>query len=110
MRQLPEGALRLAFFSIAGLHVAIGVWMIVSPRTFFTSVGAFEAYNPHYERDTATFYLAFGCGAAMAATRQSWRVPVLGMLTLQYVLHAGNHLFDVGRANNSWAGGSTWCR
>jgi hypothetical protein len=29
---------------------------------------------------------------------------VLAVITVQYVLHALNHLYDVGRAGNSWAG------
>jgi hypothetical protein len=78
--------------------------MVVSPHSFFTSLGAFESYNPHYERDAATFYLAFAFGAALATSRRAWRVPVLAVITVQYGLHALNHLRDAGRANNSWAG------
>ena len=100
-----ESALRAGFLTLAALHLALGAWMITSPHSFFKTIGAFEAYNPHYERDTATFYLAFALGAFFAATRPAWRVPVLAMITLQYAAHTINHAFDAGRANNSWAGG-----
>ncbi len=104
MDHLSEPRLRLAFGALAALQLAIGVWMIVSPRSFFDTIGAFQAYNPHYERDTATFYLAFAFGAAVAVSRPAWRIPVLAMITLQYLAHSLNHAFDINRANNSWAG------
>jgi len=53
--------------------VPLGAWMVVSPHSFFTSLGAFAPYNPHYERDTATFILASAFGAALAVRRPAWR-------------------------------------
>jgi hypothetical protein len=103
-RAPSERALRLVFVSLAVVHLALGLWMFASPHSFFTTIGAFESYNRHYERDTATFYFAFALGAWIAATRPAWRVPVLAMTTLQYAAHTLNHAVDVGRANNSWAG------
>ena len=79
--------------------------MFFSPHTFFTTVGAFGSYNRHYERDAATFYFAFALGCGVAAWRPAWRVPVIAMITLQYVIHTFNHALDAGAANNSWAGG-----
>jgi hypothetical protein len=101
---LPEGARRAAFSALAVLHLALGGWMVISPHSFFTSLGAFAPYNPHYERDAATFILAFAFGSAVAVRRPAWRVPVLAVITVQYALHALNHLHDAGRAANSWAG------
>lgn len=99
-----ERALRLAFLSLAAVHLAIGVWMFFFPRSFFTTIGAFEGYNRHYERDTATFYFAFALGSWFAASRPGWRVPVLALTTAQYAIHTINHAIDVDIANNSWAG------
>jgi hypothetical protein len=78
--------------------------MFASPHSFFETIGAFQSYNRHYERDTASFYLAFGLGSWIAAHRPGWRVPVLAITTLQYAVHSVNHAIDVGRGNNSWAG------
>jgi hypothetical protein len=39
----------------------------------------------------ATVYLALGVAGWIAVSRASWRVPVLGILTIQYVLHPINH-------------------
>ncbi len=99
-----ERALRLAFGALAAVHLGLGGWMVLSPHTFFSTVGAFQSYNPHYERDAATYVLALALGSGIAVTRAAWRIPVLAMITFQYALHSLNHAFDVGRANNSWAG------
>ncbi len=52
----------------------------------------------------ATFYLALAVVGWIAASQVSWRIPVLAVLTIQYVLHSINHALDVDRAHNSWAG------
>jgi hypothetical protein len=100
----PEHLLRFSFRSLATLHLALGVWLIAWPHAFFTTIGAFGPYNPHYERDAGTFYLAFALGAWWAATRPRWRVPVLALFTVQYAAHTVNHLFDAGRSHNGWSG------
>ncbi len=65
------------------------------------SRGAERSAN-HYIRGGATFQLALGAGDLVAARRRDWRLPVLMMLTLQFVLHAINHLND--SANPRWLG------
>jgi hypothetical protein len=102
--QPSEGILRLFFAGTALLHLGLGIWLFASPHSFFTTIGAFGPYSRHYERDVATFYLALGVAGWIAASRAGWRVPVLGVLTIQYVLHSINHALDVDRAHNSWAG------
>ena len=102
--QPREGLLRGFFLGLAAIHLGIGLWMFVAPHSFFLTVGAFDSYNRHYERDTATFYLAFGFGSWIAAARPAWRLPILGITTLQYALHTVNHAIDVNNANNAWAG------
>jgi hypothetical protein len=101
---MSERNLRIVFLGVAVVHLALGVWLFFFPHSFYTTIGAFDAYNPHYERDTATFYFAFAAGAAVAARRPSWRVPVLAMTMIQYLTHTINHGIDVNHANNSWAG------
>ncbi|MGI8558447.1 MAG: hypothetical protein ACR2ND_09090 [Solirubrobacteraceae bacterium] len=104
MQQISEPTLRAFFLGLAAVSLGIGLWMFLLPHSFYTTVGAFEAYNRHYERDAATFYFAFALGAYFAALRPSWRIPVLSMVTLQYLIHTINHGIDAGHANNSWAG------
>jgi hypothetical protein len=101
---VSERTLRIVFLGLAVLNLGLGVWLFFFPHSFYTSIGAFDAYNRHYERDVATFYLGFAAGAWGAATRPSWRVPVLAMTTIQYLAHTINHGIDVDSAHNSWAG------
>jgi hypothetical protein len=101
---MSERTLRIAFAGLAVVNLALGIWLFFLPHSFYTTIGAFDVYNRHYERDTATFYFAFALGAAIAARRPSWRVPVLAMTTTQYLIHTINHGIDVNDANNSWAG------
>jgi hypothetical protein len=45
-----------------------------------------------------------GVAALLAATRPTWRVPVLAITLLQFTLHTLNHAFDIGQAEPSWLG------
>jgi len=99
-----EGTIRGALLVLAASQLGLGVWMAVSPRTFF-SVAGFGTRNDHYIRDVATFYVALGAVLLVAALpRPSWRVPVLAFATLQYGLHFVNHLIDVGNGHPGWVG------
>lgn len=99
-----DRALRVVLVVFAAYLVGIALLAIVSPHTFFTKVGPFGSSNTHYTRDVATFELALGVGAAVAFVRRGWRVPVLSILALQSLLHAINHLADIGDAHPRWLG------
>lgn len=86
------------------VQLGLGAWMLVAPRSFFDAIGGFGAFNEHYVRDVSTWYLALGAALVVAWRRPSWRVPVLWLAVLQYLLHLGNHLVDVGNAEPSWVG------
>jgi hypothetical protein len=88
----------------ASYHLALAAWMAVSPHSFFTAVGPFGVRNDHYIRDTATFEAALGVGLLIALRRPAWRVPVLGVVALQFALHSLNHLVDIGAAQPEWTG------
>ena len=87
----------LLLFGVAQL--ALGLLMAAAPGTFFDQIGPYAPRNDHYIRDVATFYLALGAVAVVAWRRPSWRVPVLALAFVQYVLHAINHLIDIGDAD-----------
>lgn len=95
------GAGLLAF---AAYHFAIAALMIFAPHTFFTDIGPFGVQNDHYLGDTATFNLAFGVSLLIAHRRAAWRTPILSCVTLQFALHAINHLVDIGAAHPHWLG------
>lgn len=96
--------LEIGLAAYAAYHVALATLMIVSPHVFFTSIGPFGTLNAHYIRDIATYNAALAIGLALAVRRPSWRVPVLAVVTLQFALHAINHLADIDRAHPAWTG------
>jgi hypothetical protein len=96
--------LELGLLGFAAYHFVIAALMIFAPHTFFSSIGPFGTQNNHYLRDTATFNLAFGVSLLIAYRRPAWRTPVLFCVTLQFALHALNHLADIGAAHPHWVG------
>ncbi len=96
--------LNLGLLAIAAYHFVIASLMIFAPHTFFSNIGPFGTQNNHYLRDTATFNLAFGVSLLIAYRRPAWRTPVLFCVTLQFALHALNHLVDIGAAHPHWLG------
>jgi hypothetical protein len=88
----------------AAYHLLVAALMIFAPHFFFSTVGPFGLQNDHYLRDTATFNLAFGASLLLAYRRPSWRTPILFCVSLQFALHAINHLADIGAAHPHWLG------
>lgn len=99
-----DRVVRAVLVVFAVYFVGIALLALVSPHTFFEKVGPFGSSNAHYIRDGATFELALGLAAAVAVTRRSWRVPLLATMALQSLLHAINHLADIGNAHPKWLG------
>jgi hypothetical protein len=99
VRAVPAGVAALAAYELA-----LGLWMVVAPRSFYDAVGPFGAYNAHYVVDTSTWQLAFGVALAVAVRQASWRVPLLAFAVVQFALHAVNHVIDAGEADPGWIG------
>ena len=89
---------------LGAVEIALGVWMVLAPRSFFDGLGGFGAYNPHYMRDVATFELAIGIVALLAIRRPSWWPATLAVAAIQFGLHAVNHIVDAGKADKLAAG------
>lgn len=89
-------------------QLALGLFQAIAPGTFFDVVGPFGTRNDHYVRDLSTFYIALGLAGLVAVRRQAWRVPVLALATIEFVLHAINHLADIGDADPKWNGPATF--
>jgi len=96
--------LEVGLAAFAAFHLITAALMGFAPHFFFSSIGPFGVRNDHYIRDVATFYAAIGGGLAVAVRRARWRVPVLALTTLQFALHAVNHLVDIAGAHPAWAG------
>lgn len=101
---MPRLVLRPLLALVGAYHLAIGAVMVLAPRTFFDDIATYGAYNDHYIRDVATFYLALGAVLLVAVARTSWQVPLLAFATVQYALHVLNHLWDVSDTEPAWIG------
>jgi hypothetical protein len=97
-------ALTLGLILFGVYHLALAAFMAIAPHAFFTAIGPFGPANDHYVRDNATFNVAFGVGLLLAVRWESWRVPVLALVTIQFALHTLNHLLDIGDAHPGWVG------
>jgi hypothetical protein len=100
----PHRALPVLLLVFGGVQIALGLALWLAPGTFFEEIGPYGVRNDHYMGDLATFYLALGAGALVAVVRARWRVPVLVVALVQYVLHSVNHLIDIGEADPGWLG------
>lgn len=80
-------------------QLALGGLMALAPGIFFEQIGPYAPQNDHYIRDLSTFYLALGAAAVVSWRRPSWRMPVLVLALVQYVLHVVNHVLDMGEAD-----------
>lgn len=96
--------LRIGLIVFAAYNFVIAALMVFAPHTFFADIGPFGVQNNHYLRDTATFNLAFGVALAISVKHPSWRTPVLCCVTVQFALHAINHLADIDAAHPGWIG------
>lgn len=74
--------------------VVLGLFMMLSPGTFFDTLGAFGVRNDHYIFDNASFELPLGLLLLAASRWPSWRVPALAFATLHWGLHALSHILD----------------
>jgi hypothetical protein len=99
-----ETRLRQAFVLLGATQLALGAFQAIAPGAFFNALGDFGSRNDHYLRDVSTFYLALGITLLAAASRPTWRAPVLAFAAVQYALHAVNHLIDIGDADPGWVG------
>jgi hypothetical protein len=104
MKRDAAGALKSLLVVFGVTQLALGLFMAIAPGAFFDAIGPFGTRNDHYLRDLSTFYVALGVAGLVAARRPSWRVPVLALATVEFVLHAINHLVDIGKSDPSWNG------
>jgi hypothetical protein len=101
---MNEQRLRTILLVVAAYHLVLGAFMFFAPGAFYDSLGKFPPENHHYIKDVSTFYVALGVVVYVSVRRRSWRAPVLAFATLEYAIHAINHLIDVGDASSDFTG------
>src|ERR1700694_2419594 len=75
--------------------VALGVWAMVAPHSFFDNIGHFEPYNRHFLHDVGAFQIGLGTAALFALV---WRgdamLAVLGGVAAGATAHEIAHIAD----------------
>ena len=78
-----------------------GVWMLADPYNWYWNLPAAVPdtgpLNEHFVRDLGATFSVMAAALAFAAVRPVTRVPLVGLVMLFYVLHAGIHVFDTLR-------------
>lgn len=82
--------------AIAALQLFTAGWMLLAPRGFHASVGAFGPYNAHYLHDAMALSAGIGVALALAVRWPSLRAGTLAAATASVGLHAINHWHDLG--------------
>jgi hypothetical protein len=86
---------------LAALNFANGIWMLADPKLWYTDLPAgvpdFGPYNEHFVRDLGAVFICFGVALLWSARRPEFRLPLVALTTLFYVLHAVGHIFDTAR-------------
>ena len=80
----------------AGL-VALGLWAMVDPQSFFERIASFEPYNQHFLQDLGALQIGLGAVLLLAGL-----LPALDALTVALVgvgigaaLHAVSHVIGI---------------
>ncbi len=74
--------------------VALGVWAMVDPRSFFDAVATFEPYNQHFLQDIGAFQVGLGAVLLLAgvpARADGLTVALVGV-GVGAALHAVSHI------------------
>jgi hypothetical protein len=90
---LPRG---IAIVGGAGF-VALGMWALVDPRSFFEAVATFEPYNQHFLQDIGAFQVGLGVVlllAGLSVGADGLTVALVGV-GVAAAFHAVSHI--VGR-------------
>jgi hypothetical protein len=79
------------------VYLALGVWAMVSPGSFFVAIATFEPYNQHFLQDVGAFQIGLGVVLLLAGlpARADALTVALAGVGVGTALHAVSHV--VGR-------------
>lgn len=97
---------RLVAAAVAVFFVAIGIWAMVDPQSFYEQLATYPPYNKHLFHDAGAFQIGIGTALATALfrSRDGLRVALYGA-SAGTVLHAVSHFIDRdlgGRSSDPW--------
>ncbi|HEX2084835.1 MAG TPA: hypothetical protein VHF89_04065 [Solirubrobacteraceae bacterium] len=98
-------AVTLVLLLVGASQLLTGAFAFFAPGSFYDVVAGYPPYNEHFLMDVGSWQIALGAIALYGARRAAWRVPLLALLALQYVLHLVPHLIHFDDAEKS---GQAW--
>ena len=94
----------IALLVAAATQLLPGILATVSPAAFYDTIASYPPENSHFLRDVGSWQVALGVLCLAAWRRPALRAPVLGVLAIQYALHALSHAIDVNDSDPAWQG------
>jgi len=90
--------LGIALRVFAAINLLNGIWMLASPNGWFYGIPAAVPdtgpLNEHFVRDVGGTYVTMALALLWAAERRALRVPLVTIVLVFHVLHAGAHMVD----------------
>lgn len=75
--------------------LALGLWAMVSPQSFFDTTATFEPYNRHFLQDVGAFQIGLGAVLLLALTgRDALAVALVGV-GIGSLAHTVSHVLGV---------------
>lgn len=86
---------RIVAAFVAIFFVAVGIWAMVDPQSFYEQIATYPPYNKHLFHDAGAFQIGIGTalGTALFRSRDGLRVGLYGA-SAGTVLHAVSHIMD----------------
>jgi hypothetical protein len=93
-----------------GLYtVGLGMWALLSPLSFYTTIVLFPPYNQHLTHDAGAFFAGLGVALLLALVCRDAILTALGASSAAAVFHTVSHIMDLslgGRPDDlEWVGG-----
>ncbi|HEX2084652.1 MAG TPA: hypothetical protein VHF89_03140 [Solirubrobacteraceae bacterium] len=97
-------AVTLVLLLVGAIQVATGILALAGPGAFYDAIAGYPPQNDHFVMDLGSWQIALGAITLYGARRADWRLPLLGFLALQYVLHTIPHALHAGDSDPEWHG------
>lgn len=85
---------RVVTFAVALFFIALGLWALFSPQSFYDTLATYPPYNRHLFHDVGAFQTGIGATLLFALFRRdALGVALLGT-SVGAILHAISHFID----------------
>ncbi len=85
--------------AVALLLLGLGLWAMVAPEAFYSSIATYPPYSRHLVHDLGAFQIGLGACLALALLVRDALLAALGGNAAGAIAHFGSHVAD------RWAGG-----